>query len=113
MNRVFICLTSRTALLRCRPGEPASISICETFCCVQTYEACRTTLYTTRLSPLWNWLPAFRAVAETENVHEASRYLHVTPSAVSRAVKLLESEVGVALFNRSGRNVRLTREGRV
>ncbi len=68
-------------------------------------------LYISRLTALWGWLPAFRAVAETENVHEAARHLHVTPSALSRSVKLLECEVGVALFDRTRGKMRLTREG--
>jgi DNA-binding transcriptional LysR family regulator len=64
-----------------------------------------------RLTSLWSWLPAFRAVAETESVTEAARRLRVTPSALSRSVKLLEDNVGVRLFERVGRHVKLTREG--
>ena len=39
---------------------------------------------------IWNWLPAFRAVAETEHLPTASDLLHVTPSALSRTIRLLE-----------------------
>ena len=65
-----------------------------------------------RIGSLWNWLPVFRAVAETENLHAAAASLHVSPSAVSRTVKLLEEDVGHALFVRRGRAVRLNDQGR-
>ncbi|MCQ5273481.1 LysR family transcriptional regulator, partial [Schaalia odontolytica] len=39
--------------------------------------------------------------------------LHVAQSAISRQISLLEAELGVSLFWREGRNVRLTPIGRV
>jgi LysR family cyn operon transcriptional activator len=65
-----------------------------------------------RLSTLWNWLPAFRAVAETEHLPTASEALHVSPSALSRTIKLLEEDVGQPLFDRAGRNIVLNQVGR-
>src|SRR5699024_6826957 len=44
---------------------------------------------------------------------EAADALHVAQSAVSRALKNLEDELGVDLFIREGRNVRLTPIGKV
>jgi DNA-binding transcriptional LysR family regulator len=64
-----------------------------------------------RLARFWNWLPAFRAVAETEHVHAAARRLCVSPSALSRTVRLLEADVGEALFRRVGRTLQLTDAG--
>jgi DNA-binding transcriptional LysR family regulator len=64
-----------------------------------------------RISNLWNWLPAFRTVAETEHLPTAARALHVSPSALSRSVKALEREVGHPLFDREGRRMRLNRAG--
>lgn len=64
-----------------------------------------------RVRQLWNWLPAFRAVAETEHLPTAAEKLHVSPSALSRAVKLLEEDLGVDLFARRGRQLVLTDEG--
>jgi DNA-binding transcriptional LysR family regulator len=64
-----------------------------------------------RLSGVWNWLPAFRAVAETEHVHAAARRLRVSPSALSRTVRLLEADVGEPLFRRVGRALQLTDAG--
>jgi len=53
----------------------------------------------------------FLAVAETENVRLASERLHVTQPAVSRQIHDLEDELGVQLFERLPRGMRLTREG--
>lgn len=64
-----------------------------------------------RISNLWNWLPAFRTVAETEHLPTAARALHVSPSALSRSVKHLENEVGHPLFDRDGRRMKLNRAG--
>lgn len=64
-----------------------------------------------RVTELWNWLPAFRAVAEREHVKQAARDLHITPSALSRSIHLLEQSLGKPLFDRVGRNLRLNQEG--
>lgn len=64
-----------------------------------------------RLGSLWNWLPVFRAVAEMEHLHKAAKALHVSPSAVSRTIRLLEEDVGHQLFTRSGNTVRLNARG--
>jgi DNA-binding transcriptional LysR family regulator len=61
---------------------------------------------------VWNWLPAFRAVAETENLNKAAKLLHVTPSALSRSIHLLEDSVGRPLFGRSGRHLALNDAGK-
>jgi LysR family transcriptional activator of glutamate synthase operon len=52
-------------------------------------------------------------VAKREHVTEAANALHVAQSAVSRQIFNLESELGVNLFVREGRNVRLTPIGRI
>lgn len=61
-----------------------------------------------RVTQLWNWLPGFRGVAEHEGVHKAAQTLGVSPSALSRTVKLLESAVGAALFVRDNSRMELT-----
>ncbi|MEM9069413.1 MAG: LysR family transcriptional regulator [Myxococcota bacterium] len=66
-----------------------------------------------RLSAFWSWLPAFRAVAETEHLPSASADLHVTPSALSRTIRLLEEEVGKPLFERTGRRLELNEAGQL
>lgn len=55
----------------------------------------------------------FIEVAKREHVTEAALSLHVAQSAVSRQIFNLESELGVNLFIRDGRNVRLTPIGRI
>lgn len=61
-----------------------------------------------RVAQLWNWLPPFRGVAEEEGIHLAAATLGVSPSALSRTVKLLEHAVGAPLFVREANGLRLT-----
>lgn len=55
----------------------------------------------------------FMEVAKREHVTEAAEVLHVAQSAVSRQIFNLEAELGVDLFIREGRSVRLTRIGHI
>lgn len=64
------------------------------------------------LTPFWSWIPAFRAVAETEHLPSAARLIGVGPSALSRSISLLEGHLGRALFDRSGRSIALNEDGR-
>jgi DNA-binding transcriptional LysR family regulator len=66
-----------------------------------------------RLRTVWSWLPAFRAVAETEHLPTAASELGIVASSLSRAVKLFEDEIGVALFDRAGKGLTLNAPGRV
>lgn len=66
-----------------------------------------------RVAALWSWLPAFRAVAETEHLPTAAREFRVTASSLSRTVRLLEEQLGQPLFERAGRSLRLNDAGRV
>ncbi|PTM59025.1 LysR family transcriptional regulator [Desmospora activa] len=61
----------------------------------------------------WRQIQYFIEVARREHVTEASHALHVAQSAVSRQIANLETELGVRLFVREGRNVRLTPLGRI
>lgn len=56
-------------------------------------------------------LRAFEAVTRTGSFRAAASDLNLTPSAVSHAVRGLERTLGVSLFVRDGRSVRLTSEG--
>lgn len=55
----------------------------------------------------------FMEVAKREHVTEAAAALHVAQSAVSRQIFNLESELGVDLFIREGRRVKLTPIGKI
>jgi len=55
----------------------------------------------------------FVAVAEREHVTAAAAELHVSQPALSRALSRVQAHVGVPLFDRQGRNLRLNRYGRL
>ncbi|AIG00944.1 LysR family transcriptional regulator [Pseudomonas fluorescens] len=57
-------------------------------------------------------LRCFESAARFENFARAADELHLTPGAISRAVRLLEEELGVDLFERRSRRVFLTNTGR-
>jgi len=63
-----------------------------------------------RLPPL-NALRAFEAAARHLSFKTAAAELHVTPAAISHQIKALESELGIKLFHRLTREIRLTEEG--
>ena len=50
----------------------------------------------------------FWAVAKKGGVAEAGKFLNVTPQTISGQLKLLEQDLGVSLFKKSGRNLVLT-----
>src|ERR1700685_3801717 len=54
---------------------------------------------------------AFLSVAQHRNFRRAAAELGVTPSAISQAVRTLETRVGAALFMRTTRSVGLTEAG--
>ncbi len=65
-----------------------------------------------RQLPALNALRAFEAAARHESFSRAADELFVTHGAVSHQIRGLESELGVALFARDGKRVRLTDRGR-
>lgn len=58
-------------------------------------------------------LTIFIAVAEREHLTKGANAIGLSPSAASAAIKALEAFYEVRLFDRVGRRIELTREGRV
>lgn len=55
----------------------------------------------------------FLHLAETLHFARSAKALHMSPSALTRAVQRLEQELGQALFQRTKRSVALTRAGEI
>lgn len=62
--------------------------------------------------PSLNALRCFETAARLEHFGQAADELHLTHGAISRAVRALEDDLGVALFERRSRRVFLTDAGR-
>ncbi len=59
-----------------------------------------------------NQLRAFLEAARHEHMTRAAEAMHVTQPAMSRMIARLEEELGVRLFDREGRAIRLNEHGR-
>lgn len=57
-------------------------------------------------------LRAFVSLAHSGSFTQAGRELHLTQSAISHAIKALETDLGCQLFHRQGKSVHLTHHGR-
>jgi DNA-binding transcriptional LysR family regulator len=62
------------------------------------------------LSPMHNY---FCKAAELRSIRHASEHLHVSASAINRQIINLEQQLGIALFERMPRGVRLTEAGKI
>lgn len=58
-------------------------------------------------------LKYFKLIAETENISDASRRLHVSQPFLSRTIHLLEEELGLMLFDRHGKKIQLNQNGKI
>ncbi|KWF05311.1 LysR substrate-binding domain-containing protein [Burkholderia pseudomultivorans] len=65
-----------------------------------------------RLTPSMSLLLVFEAAARHESYTRAAEELSLSQSAISRQVQTLEDQLGVPLFRREGRSVKLTEVGR-
>lgn len=60
-----------------------------------------------------NYLQYFVTLAHLEHYTKAAEKLSITQPSLSHAIAQLEEELGICLFEKQGRNVRLTRYGRM
>lgn len=58
-------------------------------------------------------LEYFKTIAEVENFTTASKLLSVTQPALSKSIANLEEELNIPLFEKQGRNIKLTKYGRL
>lgn len=58
-------------------------------------------------------LRQFQAVVRYKNLNLAAEKMAISPSAVSRSIKIIEEDLGHLLFERKGRNILLNREGKI
>ncbi|MDR6634669.1 LysR family pca operon transcriptional activator [Phyllobacterium sp. 1468] len=58
-------------------------------------------------------LQTFLEVARQKSVMKAAAILHISQPAVTKTIREMESELGVAVFERDGRGIRITRYGEV
>lgn len=66
------------------------------------------------LKPLehaWRWLPVFQMVAEAESITRAAERLRLSPTAISRAIRIVEESLGCQVFDRVGRSLVLNPNG--
>lgn len=54
----------------------------------------------------------FRKLAQLEHYTKAAKELYITQPSLSDSISSLEQELGIALFQREGRNIKLTKYGR-
>ena len=60
----------------------------------------------------YNYLRYFSVLAQLEHYTLASARLEISQPSLSSAIRSLEDELGVKLFEKVGRNIRLTEQGR-
>ena len=63
--------------------------------------------------PSHSVLRSFECAARHQSFTQAAEELHLTQSAISRQVKELEEIIGTNLFRRTGRQVQLTKSGKI
>lgn len=55
----------------------------------------------------------FYTVAKLGNISDAAEELFISQPAVTKSIKNLEKSIGITLFHRSSRGVKLTDEGKL
>jgi len=58
-------------------------------------------------------LQYFVEAARRQHVGQAARFLNISPSAISHSITALEEEFGKSLFEKTGRQIKLTQHGKL
>ncbi len=58
-----------------------------------------------------NQLRYFLTLAKTENYHEAAEQLFISQPSLHKSIQQLQNEIGIILFVKEGRNIKLTKAG--
>ena len=61
----------------------------------------------------YNYLKYFRILAQTQHYTHASELLKISQPSLSHAIHELEKELGISLFEKQGRNIQLTKYGKI
>ncbi|MGE8207166.1 LysR family transcriptional regulator [Heyndrickxia sp. NPDC080065] len=61
----------------------------------------------------WHQIQYFQVVAKTQHITRAAEQLSISQPALSRAISKLEDDLGVQLFDRKGRNIKLNQYGKM
>lgn len=60
-----------------------------------------------------NQLYYFQKVAKLQHYHQAARELNISQPSLSRSISNLEEELSITLFQKNGRNIEMTKYGRI
>ncbi|MGN0416562.1 LysR family transcriptional regulator [Anaerostipes faecalis] len=60
-----------------------------------------------------NQLYYFQKVAQLQHYHQAATALNISQPSLSRSIANLEDELGIPLFKKNGRNIKLTKYGQI
>ena len=60
-----------------------------------------------------NQLLYFQTISRYQHFRKAAEKLNLSQPSLSRSIASLEDELGIVLFERQGRNIRLTKYGRI
>ena len=60
-----------------------------------------------------NHLSYFRILAKLEHYTQAAEELSITQPSLSHAMSTLEKDLGTYLFEKQGRNIKLTKHGKI